>query len=353
MKIGIIGTAGSGKTTLFNALTGLGVQTGGVRKTHLAAMRVPDTRLEAIARIAHCEKTVPVEIFFSDVAGGVGSKPSREHGMDPKLLNLMSAEEAFALVIADFEGYVHPGGVVSGALSGARELEGDLMLADLVVVEGKLERIVREHNQGIEQDTLEKCRHHLEKELPLRTLNLSRDETKTISSYGFLSQKKGILIRNIGEEKIGKPEPEGIKDFVRERGLRYIPVAAKLQMEIAQMDTQERAEYAQAMGLEGFALDTFIQEAFRALDLITFFSIGGHPKEVHAWTTTRGSPAIEAAGRIHSDMQRGFIRAEVVHYDDYVSYGGETEAKQAGKARSEGKEYIVQDGDIILFRFNV
>ena len=353
MKVGIIGTVGSGKTTLFNALTGMSVRTGaGGRKTNLAVVKVPDERLDNVAQAVESEKVVHAEISFSDVAGGLG-KPTREKGIEPKLLNLMSAEEAFAMVVADFEGYGGADESEADPMAQARELESDLALADLVVIDNKLERMAKENATGIERDALDKCRAHLEEEQPLRTLELNQGEAKALSSYGFLSLKKGVLIRNIGEEKLGEAAPAGIEDFVASRGLRQMSVAAKLEMEIAQMDPEERGEYAQAMGLEGFALENFIKQAFNALDLISFFTIAGPSKEAHAWNIKRGSPAIEAAGRVHTDMQRGFIKAEVVAFEDWRQYGGEAGARQAGKLRLEGKEYVVQDGDIIQFRFNV
>ena len=352
MKVGIIGPAGSGKTILFNALTGMDVQTAGGRKTHLAVVKVPDPRLEKVAETTKSEKIVPAEISFSDVAGGLG-KPSKDRGIEPKLLNLMQAMEAFAMVVADFDEYVRPGDGEPDPYADAIELEADLVLADMVVIEEKLARMAKENATGIERDTLEKCRTHLEKELPLRTLDLNQDEVKAISSYGFLSLKKGVLIQNIGEGGLGKTHSEKIEEFAKTRQLRYMTITAKLQMEIAQMEPDERAEYIDAMELEGLALDRFIREVFSALDLICFFTVAGSSKEAHAWTIKRGATALEAAGRVHTDMQRGFIRAEVAGAEDFVALGGETEARQAGKIKSEGKEYIVQDGDVILFRFNV
>jgi len=352
MKVGIIGPAGSGKTTLFNALTGMDAETAPSRKTNIAVVKVSDPRLEKLAEMAESKKTVPAEISFSDVAGALG-KPSKDRGIEPKLLNLMQAEDAFAMAVADFDEYVGPDGSSSDPIAQARELESDLMLADLMVVESKLSRMVKENAKGIERDTIEKCNAHLEEELPLRTLDLNRDELAAISSYGFVSRKKGILVRNIGEDRMGTPVPADLDEFAVARQLRTMTITAKLQMEVAQVKPEERAEYIEAMGLDESALDKFIREAFNALDLVSFFTIAGPAREAHAWTIGRGSTALEAAGRVHTDIQRGFIRAEVVSYDDFASLGGEAGAKQAGKVRLEGKDYIVQDGDVIFFRFNV
>jgi len=352
MKVGIIGPPGSGKTTLFKALTGLDIQSGGGRKTHLGTVKVPDPRLTTLTEMTDGRKVVPAEVSFSDVGGGMG-KPTRDHGIEPKLLNLMSAEDAFAMVVADFDEYARPDGEPADPLLEAKELNDDLMIADLVIIENRIERMAKENAKGIERETLEKCKEHLENEKPLRTIELTGNELKAISNYGFLSQKRSILIRNIGEDKVGAPEPGGIEEYAESQQLIYMSVAAELQMEISRMDPADKDEYIQAMGLEGLVLDRFIRAAFEALDLIVFFTVGGPTKEVHAWTVRRDAHAVEAAGKIHSDIQRGFIRAEIISYDDFIEQKGEVGAKQAGKMRLEGKEYEVKDGDIVVFRFNV
>ncbi len=352
MKVGIIGPAGSGKTTLFNALTGAGAQVGGARKSHVAAVKAPDPRLEKVAGLAEAKKTVPPEITFSDVAGPV-SESDNKRGIEPKLLNMMQAEDAFAIIIADFDEYVSPSGRGPDPLEDAGELENELALSDMVIVEEKLERMKKENAKGLERDTLEKCRKHLENEMPLRTLDLNKEEEKAVSSYSFLSRKNALLIRNISEDKLNEPEPGSLKEFAEKRNLRYMSMPAKLQMEIEQMEPEERDIYAREMGLKGTALDVFLRETFAALDLVSFFTVAGSSREAHAWNVPRGTPAIEAAGKVHSDMKRGFIRAEVIYYEDFIECGGETAAKQSGKMRLEGKDYIVRDGDVIFFRFNV
>jgi len=352
MKVGIIGPAGSGKTTLFNALTGTGAQVGGARKTHLAAVKVPDPRLEKIAELAGAKKSVPAEIIFSDPAGRL-SESETKRGIEPKLLNIMQAEDAFAMVLADFDDYVSPSGNGPDPLKEAWRLENELALSDLVIIEEKLDRMKKENAKGLERDTLEKCRAHLEKDMPLRTLDLNREELKAASSYSFLSLKNALLIRNTGENKLNDPQPEGIREFAEKRNLRYMSMPAKLQMEIEQMEPEERQMYARELGLEGTALELFLRETFALLDLVTFFTVGGPSREAHAWNIKKGTPAPEAAGKVHSDMKRGFIRAEVISYDDFVECAGEAGAKKAGKVRLEGKDYIVRDGDVIFFRFNV
>lgn len=352
MKVGIIGPAGGGKTTLFNALTGAGAQVGGARKSHVAAVKVPDPRLDGVAELAGAKKTAHAEITLSDVAGPL-SESRTKRGIEPQLLNMMQADDAFTMVLPDFDEYVSPSGRGPNPLEDARELESELALSDMIIIEEKLQRMKKENAKGPERDTLEKCRDHLENEKPLRTLNLNKEELKAVSSYSFLSQKNALLIRNIGENKLNEPEPGGIKEFAEKRNLRYMSMPAKLQMEIEQMEPEEREVYAREMGLEGTALDLLLRETFAALDLVSFFTVGGTSREAHAWNVRKGTPAIEAAGKVHSDMKRGFIRAEVISYEDFVECGGETAAKQAGKMRLEGKDYVVRDGDVIFFRFNV
>jgi len=355
MKVGIIGAAGSGKTTLFNALTGQTAQTGGSgRKTHLGVVKVPDERLDAIQKMTGRKNRVNAEITFSDVAGEFAGKPAREHGLDPEVANMMKALDALAIVIGDFPGYSLPNGGKADSLASASEIESDLMLADLMIVENKLDRIKREPVPEMDRQAIEKCKAFLDQERPLRLLELNATEEHLLSSFTFLSREPALFIQNIGEEDIGKPDNTALESFAAQRGAPLLAVCAKVEMEIAQMPEADRAEFRTAMGIGESALDRFIRESYKALSLISFFTaIPGAADEARAWTIKNGSTALEAAGKVHSDIRRGFIRAEVVSYGDFVDAGGLDAAKGRGKIRLEGKEYIVRDGDIINFRFNI
>lgn len=353
MKIGIIGPAASGKTSLFNALTGLSVQTGaGAKKTHIGAVNVPDERVEIIRGLTGRSKAVHAQITFSDVAGGLG-KPSREHGMAPELLNMMKPLDAFAVVLPSFDG-AENSGKKNDPLAGAREIESDLMLADLVTVENKINRMKREPAPEIEKNAIEKCKRWLDEEKPLRLLELNPSEEAALSSYAFLSLKPAVYIQNIGEEDIGAAPPAELVEFAQSNKAKLVQVCAKLEMEIAQLEESERKSFREEMGLKESALERFVRAGYEACELISFFTTGtAQADEVKAWTLRKGLNALEAAGKIHSDIKRGFIRAEVINFEEFVKIKSIEAARAHGKIRLEGKDYIVQDGDIIQFRFNI
>lgn len=353
MKVGIIGAAGAGKTTLFNALTGLLVQTGtGAKKTHIGAVNVPDERVEIIRELTHRSRAVYAQITFSDVAGGLG-KPTRELGMAPELANMMKPLEAFAVVLRSFDGYENNEGK-NCLLADTREIESDLLLADLVTVENKINRMKREPVPEIERNAIEKCKRWLDEEKPLRLLELNLSEESALSSYAFLSKKPVVYIQNIGESDIGKAPPDELVEYAKLQGAKIVQVCAKLEMEIAQLDDSERKNFRKEMGLENSALERFVRASYDACELISFFTTGtAQADEVKAWTLRKGLNAFEAAGKIHSDIRRGFIRAEVINFEEFVKIGSIESARARGKIRLEGKDYIVQDGDIIQFRFNV
>jgi len=354
MKIGIIGKSGSGKTTLFNSLTGQSLQTGGsARVTHLAAVKVPDPRLDKLQEVTGRKNKTKAEIVFSDVAGGF-SRPNRQHGLDAELAGMMKPFEAFAMVVADFPEYAMGQEGDTNPLSDAREMESDLVLADLMVVEAKFERMKREVVSEIMKKALEKCRDALEEGKPLRLVEFNDSEEAIISGFTFLSKKPALIILNVGEDKIGEAAPDEFLAYAEERGVELISISAKIEMEIAQMDTADRAEFLEEIGLDEPALDRFVCASYAACSLMSFFTCGpGGPDEARAWTIKRDLTAFGAAGKIHSDIQRGFIRAEVIAWDDLVDLGGLDEAKAKGKIRLEGKEYVVKDGEIVHFRFNV
>lgn len=354
MKVGIIGPGGSGKTTLFNALTGQTAQTGGSgRKTHLGVVKVPDPRLNAIQQLTGRKNRVNAEITFSDVAGEF-AKPTRERGLDAELASMMKALDALAIVIGDFPEYSLAHGGKSSPLTDASEIEGDLILADLMIVENKLDRIQREPVPEMDKNAIEKCKAFLDQEKPLRLLELNPTEENLLGGFTFLCRKPALFIRNVSEDNIGKPPDPALVAFTKEHGVPLLTVCAKVEMEIAQMPEADRAEFLKAMGIEESALDRFVRASYEALSLISFFTTGaGGPDESRAWTIRKGATALVAAGKVHSDIQRGFIRAEVTGYDDFMSTGGFEGAKTQGKMRLEGKDYIVQDGDVINFRFNI
>ncbi|MBI4913168.1 MAG: redox-regulated ATPase YchF [Acidobacteria bacterium] len=350
MKIGLVGFPGSGKSTVFNALTGLSAETGfgaARGKTNLGAVKVPDARVEALAGVFKPKKTVFAEISFCDVAASAAG--SQGQSLDETTLRAMREVDALCQVVRGFPG---PGGEAPDPLAEARGLEDEMNLADLILIEKRLERLRKEHTKTGELDLLEKLKQTLEEGRPLRQLqDLGPEAWASISGYRFLTQKPLLLLLNAAEEDAAKPPPADLAAHASQWGLGLVVLTGPAEMDIAQMDPAEQKEFVASLGLEEPAVGRFIKEAYKLIDLISFLTAG--EDECRAWPIRRGLTAPKAAGKIHSDIERGFIRAEVMHWEDLVRLGSEAKCREAGKLRSEGKEYVVHDGDVINFRFNV
>ncbi|MBI4526000.1 MAG: redox-regulated ATPase YchF [Deltaproteobacteria bacterium] len=346
MKVGLIGRRGAGKTTIFNMLTGLsagvGEAAGGGRgEIHLGVIKVPDRRIDELARIFKPKKTTYAEIRFTDFP------PSDEEDRlkaASALLAQMREVDAIALVLRDF-------GPEAAPLKELDNLLAEMILADLAVVENRLARLKKEKGKPQEQPVLERCQGALENEQSLRSLSFTPDEENLLSGFGFLSRKPVLALFNTGDENVGNPLPQAYDAELERRGIPGLALAGKVEMEIAQLEEADRAPFMKEIGIQEPARDRFIHASYRLLDLISFFTVG--EDEVRAWTIKRGTAARKAAGKVHSDMERGFIRGEVVSYEDFIILGSEAKCREAGKLRVEGKDYLVQDGDIIHFRFNV
>jgi ribosome-binding ATPase len=343
MRAGLVGYAQSGKTTLFSALTGLHAATRG--QVNLGAIKVPDPRIDALSAIFKPKKTTYAEMRFVDVPGPKG----KGSGLDTDSLRALAEVEAFCLVVRGFP-----------ALDGtpadpARELadfDAELVLHDLGIVEKRLERMRREHGKGTaEYLHMEQLHAHLDPGTPLRAMKWSEAEAKDLAHYDFLSRRPLLVVVNVAEEAAAAPTPPEVEAAARQRTADVLPLCAAVEAEIAQLDPGEQPDFLASLGLTEPARARFIRAAYRLLDLVSFFTVG--EDEVRAWPIHRGDRAPRAAGRIHSDLERGFIRAEVVHYQDFIALGSEARARQEGKLRLEGKEYLVQDGDILNIRFAV
>ena len=344
MKVGLIGHRGSGKTTIFNMLTGLQAQVGGFggkEEIHLGVIKVPDPRIDRLAQIFNPKKTTYAEIRFSDFPASEGEEKTKSY---QALVTQMREAEAIALVLRDFESNATP-------IKELTDLLTEMILADLTVVENRRSRLKKEKARPQEEALLERCAQALENEESLRTLQFSSDEENLASGFGFLSRKPLLAIFNRSEEKAGQPLDAAYQAELDRRALLGLALAGKAEMEIAQLDESDRAAFLKEIGIQEAARDRFIRAAYALLNLISFFTAG--EDEVRAWTISKGTLAKKAAGKIHSDIERGFIRAEVVAYDDFIVYGSETKCKEAGKLRLEGKDYVVKDADIIHFRFAV
>lgn len=352
MKAGIVGFARSGKTTIFNALTGAHAAVGayGSRDANIAVIKVPDERLEQLAEIHHPKKITHAEFEFVDIAPNEAA--GEDKALDSAALTVLKNADALVHVVRAFESdaVMHPMGSVDAARDAAG-MEDELKLCDLIIIERRIERMEKEHRKDAEYELLCRCREHIESGKPLRSLSLSHQEAAAIAGYSFLSQKPLMILRNYGEEAIGKDDPSGLESFAKENGLTLIALCGAMEMEIAQLPEEERQEFREQLGLGVESRLCFIQAAYDMLGLMSFLTAG--PPEVRAWTIRKQTRAVDAAGVIHSDIQRGFIRAEVMHFKDLIEAGSAVKAKELGKMRLEGKEYIVQDGDVILFRFNV
>ena len=357
MELGIIGLPQSGKTTLFNALTQGNVPTGisgSQLSVHTAVIDVPDERIVALNALFHPQKIVHAKVTYADIAGLDGE--SSKSGISGPLHNTLSAMDGFIHVVRHFESSHVPH--FAGSINPERDviaMEAELILNDLIVVERKLARLEEERQRGgysrdklqiaHEKDLFTKLHEMLSQEIPLRHFDFLDEEEKILSSYAFLSKKPQLIVINQSEDQT----PLDINLPFNKTKLVFIP--AKLEMDIAQLPEEETALFREEYGLTEPSLNRFVRLSYGLLNLISFFTAG--EKEVHAWTVKLGASALEAAGTIHSDMERGFIRAEIIGYDELIKAGGYAEARQLGKLRLEGKKYIVQDGDVITIRFNI
>ena len=358
MELGIIGLPQSGKTTLFNTLTQgklpIGISSGKLA-VHTAMIDVPDARVDTLEKIFEPKKTVYAKVTYVDIGGLDGA--SAKTGLSGPLLNTLHLMDGFIHVIRHFENPLVPHS--AGSVDPLRDLatmETEFILNDLIQVERKLTRLDEERQRGgygrdkaalgREQAFFTRLAETLTRGLPLRGETFSADEEKMLSGHGLLSRKPQLIVVNQSEGQ-AQISPEEAKVLTK---LICMPV--KLEMEIAQLGQEDAALFMEEYGIQEPSLNRLVRLSYELLGLISFFTAFGG-KEVHAWTIKRGATALEAAGKIHSDIEKGFIRAEVISFDELIALGGFAEARQAGKLRLEGKGYLVQDGDVLTIRFNL
>jgi len=349
MKIGIVGLPGSGKTTIFNALTGLKADTGpgGKTKENMGVIKVPDPRVMTLAEMHESKKTVFAEVTFVDVAATPGVAPAKGGGLPPAVIQAMQGCEALVMVVRAFDNPALSD--APNAVSELKNLQAELILSDLGPLENRRERIRKDAARKTEMALMDRCIAHLEDEQPLSTITLSDEEAGILAGFGLLSRKPLLYLLNQDEGDFDGNLPGDFEAALG--GAQAMALCARIEMDIAEMPPEEQPEFLEALGMDSPARDRFVRAAWALLDLICFLTTG--EDETRAWPIARGTTAQRAAGRIHSDIERGFIRAEVCAYEELVSLGGEKKAKEAGRLRLEGKEYIVQDGDVMTYRFNV
>ena len=348
MKIGLVGFPGSGKTTVFNALTGLDANTGyGSAKPgtkNLGVVYVPDPRVDQLAALYSPKKTTYAEITFCDIAGGTGSRE-----LDRSVLNSMREMDAICQVLCAFDNPT--AAEPADPFRELNDLQIETVLADLEIVERRAHRLRKDRSDPQLLKLLERILEHLENGQPVRSMGLDTNELELVSGYQFLSLKPLLLVLNVAEHAVADdPAPELVA-AAKDAGSGLVLLSAQVEMDIAQMPEQDRAEFYEELGLGGPASHRFVRAAFELLRLVTMLTTG--PDECRAWPIRAGSKAPVAAGKIHSDIERGFIRAEVTRWDDLVELGSEAKCREAGKLRVEGRHYVVQDGDVLLFKFNV
>jgi GTP-binding protein YchF len=360
-KCGIVGLPNVGKSTLFNALTKAAIAAESYPfctiDPNVGVVPLPDPRLDVIASIVKPKRVVSTTMQFVDIAGLVAGA-SRGEGLGNKFLANIRETDAVAEVVRCFENadVAHVAGRVD-PLADIEVINTELALADLESVEKALERTVRQAKTGDKkvvgrQELLERVRGQLDQARPVRAMQLSDDERRELRDLFLLTAKPTLYIANVDESGFGdNPYLDAVSEYAAREGSEVVPVCAAVEAEIAELEEDDKLEFLEDMGLHEPGLNRVVRAGYRLLGLETFFTAG--EKEVRAWTISRGATAPQAAGVIHTDFERGFIRAEVIAYEDFVACQGEQGAKEAGKLRSEGKEYVVRDGDVIHFRFNV
>ena len=356
MRLGIIGLPQSGKTTLYNALTRGTQPTGigsGKMEVHTAVVDVPDPRVDRLSEMFKPKKTIYAKVTYADIAGLDGS--ASKSGISGTLLNQITQMDGLIHVVRVFEdeNVPHPSGSVD-PLRDIQAMDSEFILNDLISVERKLEKLNEERKKGggrdkavIEHEIVlfQRAKEALEQETPLRDVEISEEEEKALAGFGFLSRKPILIVLNLSE---GQAAPD--IDYPHKHS-QVVGLQGKLEMDIAQLPPDEMKMFLDEYGIEEPSLNRMIRLSYDLLGLQSFFTAG--EDECRAWTVARGATAPEAAGVIHTDLQKGFIRAEVVQYNDLIALGSMAEAKAHGKFRLEGKEYIVKDGDILNIRFAV
>lgn len=364
LTAGIVGLPNVGKSTLFNAITNQKILAENYPfatiEPNVGVVTVPDERMDRLKEMYNPERFIPTAYEFTDIAGLVKGA-SQGEGLGNKFLSHIRETDAIVEVVRCFDDgkIIH----VEGNIDPIRDIETinlELAIADLDVINNRLERVskkartTKNKDDLLEVETLEKCKKALEENTPIRQLELSEDEEKVIKSYSFLTKKPIIYLANIKESELGNDDNEyvlKVKEYAKKENARVVSLCAKVEEELSELEEEDKKEMLEGLGLDGSGLDKLIKATYDILGLATYFTVG--KDEVRAWTFKKGMNAKKCAGIIHTDFEKGFIRAEVISYKDLIECGSELKVKEAGKARLEGKDYLMQDGDICHFRFNV